>query len=74
MYNIIPTDRALAQEWSSFLANDKEGVIRSIIKRAAEIHADTNQKYDGHLPYEFHLNMVCNLFMQFGSICFDSQG
>lgn len=73
MYNIIPINQEMAQEWSSFLANEEEGVIRSIIKRAAEIHADTNQKYDGHLPYGFHLNMVCNLFMQFGSICFDSR-
>ena len=73
MHNIKPINQALAQEWSAFLVNDNEGVIRSIIKRAAEIHAETNQKYDDYLPYAFHLNMVCNVFMQFGSVCFDSR-
>lgn len=60
----------LCKEWSDFLAvNDL--YITEIKTKAEEIHRNVNQNYD-EMPYSYHTNMVCDLFMQYGSICFES--
>ena len=54
--------------WQEFLFTNAQ-TIAKMQKRAGEIHASVNQKFD-ELPYKFHTNMVSNTFMQFASDCF----
>lgn len=62
------TENDLKMAWSSCLSQNEE-LINKMRKRAADIHASVCQSYD-NLPYSFHTNMVANLFMQHGWICF----
>lgn len=54
--------------WSFYLRANEE-LINKMRKRVADIHASVCQSYD-NLPYSFHTNMVANLFMQHGWVCF----
>ena len=38
-----------------------------------EQHRSTNHKYDGYLPYEFHLNMVAGVAKQFQYLLIDQE-
>ena len=41
--------------------------IRAIRDAAWELHDSVNQKYDEHLPYGYHLNMVADAAMRWGN-------
>lgn len=60
----------LRKAWSDFLAMNALN-ITAIKTTAEEIHRNVNQYYD-EMPYSYHTDMVCDLFMQYGSICFES--
>ena len=62
------TENDLKMAWSSCLSQNEE-LINKMRKRAADIHSSVCQSYD-NLPYSFHTNMVANLFMQHGWVCF----
>ena len=70
-YNVVGPNTDMVLAWSDFLASNF-AKISAMRRRAAEIHASVNQKYD-ELPYSFHTNFVSMVFMQHGSVCFASR-
>lgn len=68
--NVVNINAEKAIMWSEFL-NENRGIIIRMQKLAGEIHEGVNQRYD-ELPYSYHTNMVGALFMQYGSVCFES--
>ena len=68
MNNIFNIEEKRNLLWQQYLVNNASH-IDAIRKQVAEIHAKVNQHYD-EMEYSFHTNMVMNVFMQFGSVCF----
>ena len=64
-----PSSMSIFMDKSSFqsLIKANTATILAIRDAAWRLHESVNQKYDEHLPYGYHLNMVADAVMRWGN-------